>query len=87
MLKGNRLKDAGGVTIDGVALDLSAIQTPVMIVALKDDHVAAWKNTYAGRGLFGGPAGFLPGGSGPHPGLVHPQAPPDGGERVRGGGG
>ena len=28
-----------------------AIKTPVMIVALKDDHVSAWKNTYAGPRL------------------------------------
>ncbi|HZV84835.1 MAG TPA: alpha/beta fold hydrolase, partial [Brevundimonas sp.] len=72
VLKGNRLKDAGGVSIDGVALDLSAVQTPVMIVALKDDHVAAWKNTYAGRGFFGGPTRFLLGGSGHNAGMINP---------------
>lgn len=74
VLKGNRLKDAGGVTIDGVALDLSAVQTPVMIIALKDDHVAAWKNTYAGRRFFGGPTRFLLGGSGHNAGMINPPA-------------
>jgi polyhydroxyalkanoate synthase len=74
VLKGNRLKDAGGVTIDGVALDLSAVQTPVMIVALKDDHVAAWKNTYGGRRFFGGPTRFLLGGSGHNAGMINPPA-------------
>lgn len=74
VLKGNRLREAGGVSIDGVALDLSAITTPVMIVALKDDHVAAWKNTYAGRCFFGGPTRFLLGGSGHNAGMINPPA-------------
>lgn len=74
VLKENRLKEPNGVTIDGVPLDLSAIKTPVMIVALKDDHVAAWKNTYAGRHFFGGPTRFLLGGSGHNAGMINPPA-------------
>ncbi len=74
VLQQNRLKDKGGVSIDGVALDLSAITTPVMIVALKDDHVSAWKNTYAGRNFFGGPTRFLLGGSGHNAGMINPPA-------------
>ena len=73
ILRGNQLKD-GGVAIDGVTLDLKAIQTPVMIVALKDDHVSAWKNTYAGRAFFGGPTRFLLGGSGHNAGMINPPA-------------
>lgn len=74
VLQQNRLKDKGGVVIDGVALDLGAITTPVMIVALKDDHVSAWKNTYAGRSYFGGPTRFLLGGSGHNAGMINPPA-------------
>lgn len=74
VLKDNRLKEPNGVSIDGVPLDLSAIRTPVMIVALKDDHVAAWKNTYAGRHFFGGPTRFLLGGSGHNAGMINPPA-------------
>lgn len=73
ILRGNQLKD-GGVAIDGVTLDLKAIETPVMIVALKDDHVSAWKNTYAGRVFFGGPTRFLLGGSGHNAGMINPPA-------------
>ncbi len=73
VLRGNQLKD-GGVAIDGVTLDLKAIETPVMIVALKDDHVSAWKNTYAGRHFFGGPTRFLLGGSGHNAGMINPPA-------------
>ncbi|RZJ05786.1 MAG: alpha/beta fold hydrolase [Brevundimonas sp.] len=74
VLQQNRLKDKGGVTVDGVALDLSRIQTPVMVVALKDDHVSAWKRTYAGRDYFGGPTRFLLGGSGHNAGMINPPA-------------
>lgn len=73
ILRGNQLKD-GGVQIDGVTLDLKAIEAPVMIVALKDDHVSAWKNTYAGRHFFGGPTRFLLGGSGHNAGMINPPA-------------
>lgn len=73
ILRGNQLKD-GGVAIDGVTLDLKAIETPVMIVALKDDHVSAWKNTYTGRHFFGGPTRFLLGGSGHNAGMINPPA-------------
>jgi polyhydroxyalkanoate synthase len=73
ILRGNQLKD-GGVEIDGVTLDLKAIETPIMIVALKDDHVSAWKNTYAGRQYFGGPTRFLLGGSGHNAGMINPPA-------------
>jgi polyhydroxyalkanoate synthase subunit PhaC len=74
VLQQNRLKEPGGVVIDGVGLDLSAITTPVMIVALKDDHVSAWKATYTGRGYFGGPTRFLLGGSGHNAGMINPPA-------------
>jgi polyhydroxyalkanoate synthase len=73
ILRGNQLKD-GGVQIDGVTLNLEAIETPVIIVALKDDHVSAWKNTYAGRHFFGGPTRFLLGGSGHNAGMINPPA-------------
>ncbi len=74
ILAGNKLKDAGGITIDGVALDLSKITTPVMLIALKDDHVSAWKSTYAQRTRFGGPTRFLMGGSGHNAGMINPPA-------------
>lgn len=74
VLQQNRLKDAGGVTIDGVALDLSKIETPLMIVALKDDHVSAWRPTYEQRRHFGGPVRFILGGSGHNAGMINPPA-------------
>ena len=74
VLGANRLKDPGGLTVAGQALDLSQVTTPVMLVALKDDHVSAWKPTYAQRTHFGGPTRFLMGGSGHNAGMINPPA-------------
>ncbi|MGH8922205.1 MAG: hypothetical protein ACRD0H_28355, partial [Actinomycetes bacterium] len=74
MLHQNRLRQAGGITIDGVPIDVGAIETPVTMVAFKDDHVAAWDDSYAGLHLFGGPKRFLVGGSGHNAGMINPPA-------------
>ena len=74
VLQQNRLKEPGGVILDGVGVDLSKITAPVFVVALKDDHVSAWKETFAGRRLFGGPTRFLLGGSGHNAGTINPPA-------------
>lgn len=74
VLQQNRLREPGGLSIDGVPIDLGAIKTPVFVVALKDDHVSAWKETFAGRSLFGGPTRFLLGGSGHNAGMINPPA-------------
>ena len=72
ILKANRLKDTGGIVIGDIALDLSKIETPITIVALKDDHVSAWKPTYEQRRYFGGPTRFILGGSGHNAGMINP---------------
>jgi polyhydroxyalkanoate synthase len=72
VLQQNRLREPGGLVIDGTPIDLGKITTPVFVVALKDDHVSAWKETYAGRSLFGGPTRFLLGGSGHNAGMINP---------------
>ena len=74
ILLNNRLKDAGGIEVDGVPLDLKSIKTPVFVVALKDDHVSAWKDTYEGRFNFGGETRFILGGSGHNAGMINPPA-------------
>jgi polyhydroxyalkanoate synthase subunit PhaC len=67
---GNKLREPGSVRVDGVALDLSEVQTPVYLISLKDDHVAEWKATYRGLKLFGGETHFLLGGSGHNAGTL-----------------
>jgi polyhydroxyalkanoate synthase len=67
---GNKLREKGAVTIGGVALDLSAVETPVTLVSLKDDHVAEWRGTYKGTQLLGGKVQFILGGSGHNAGTL-----------------
>jgi polyhydroxyalkanoate synthase len=72
ILRDNKLKDPGGITLDGVPLDLGAIETPLLAISLKDDHVSAWEATYEGARLLGGPVSFLLGGSGHNAGVINP---------------
>lgn len=74
LLHGNKLREPGGLTFDGQAIDLRQITAPVTLISLKDDHVSGWQATYEGAGLFGGPTRFLLGGSGHNAGLVNPPA-------------
>jgi len=67
---GNKLREKGGMVLDGVALDLGLVETPVYFISLKDDHVAEWKGTYRGTQLFGGETHFLLGGSGHNAGTL-----------------
>ncbi|HEV2747089.1 MAG TPA: alpha/beta fold hydrolase [Allosphingosinicella sp.] len=72
LLRDNRLREPGGMALDGVPLDLGAIKTPLLAISLKDDHVSAWQATYDGARLFGGPVTFLLGGSGHNAGVINP---------------
>ena len=72
VLNQNRLREPGGLEINGTPLDLTQVKTPVFVVALKDDHVSAWKDTYTGRFLFGGETRFILGGSGHNAGMINP---------------
>jgi polyhydroxyalkanoate synthase len=72
VLRDNRLKEPGGIVLDGVPLDLAAVKTPVLAISLKDDHVSAWGATHDGARLLGGPVAFLLGGSGHNAGVINP---------------
>jgi len=51
-----------------------AMDTPAMVISLKDDHVSAWQATYDGAKLLGGETHFLLGGSGHNAGVINPPA-------------
>jgi polyhydroxyalkanoate synthase len=70
LLKDNRLKDPAVFTVGGVAIDLAAIETPMLVIALKDDHVSAWEAVYRGARDLG--ADFVLGGSGHNAGVINP---------------
>jgi polyhydroxyalkanoate synthase len=74
VLKDNALTRAGALRIGDEAIDLGAVETPAMVISLKDDHVSAWQATYDGARLLGGKTRFLLGGSGHNAGVINPPA-------------
>jgi polyhydroxyalkanoate synthase len=72
LLHGNRLREPGAFVVRGVPIDLGAIQTPILSIALKDDHVSSVKAVYDGARLL--KAEFVLGGSGHNAGVINPPA-------------
>ena len=68
----NRLVQPGGLTIDGVPIDLRTVKTPTYVQAGREDHIAppqsVWKITHH----FSGPLKFVLAGSGHIAGVVNP---------------
>lgn len=74
MYQKNLLSTPGGITLDGVPIDLSRIDIPVHIISTKEDHIAPWKATYAATQLYSGETTFTLAGSGHIAGIVNPPA-------------
>ncbi|WP_324808860.1 hypothetical protein SH584_04405 [Sphingomonas sp. LY29] len=72
LLLDNRLREPAGFEVRGKAIDLAAIKTPMLVIALKDDHVSAWEAVYRGARHLN--ADFMLGGSGHNAGVINPPA-------------
>lgn len=72
LLLENALAEPAGFEVGGVAIDLAAIDRPILSIALKDDHVSAWTAVYDGAKLLR--ADFVLGGSGHNAGVINPPA-------------
>jgi polyhydroxyalkanoate synthase subunit PhaC len=72
MYQKNRLVEPGGITLDGVPIDLQTVRVPAYFLSTKEDHIAPWKATYKGSRLLGGPVRFVLGGSGHIAGVINP---------------
>lgn len=72
LLKDNALTKPGSLELSDKKIDLGKINTPTMVISLKDDHVSAWEATYDGAKLLGGHVRFLLGGSGHNAGVINP---------------
>ncbi len=70
----NLLRQPGGITLNGVPIDLAKVPVPIYAVATIEDHIAPWKSVYAGAQLFQGKVRFLLGGSGHIAGIINPPA-------------
>ena len=68
----NRLREPGGITLDGVAIDLSKVKVPAYFVSAKEDHIAPWTACFQGSQLLGGKTRFVLGGSGHIAGVINP---------------
>jgi len=75
MYQENLLSKPGGITLDGVPIDVTKVETPSFFLSTQEDHIAPWKTTYATTQLFTGPRKFVLAGSGHIAGVVnHPDA-------------
>jgi len=70
----NLLGVPGGITLDGVPIDLSKVTVPAYFISTAEDHIAPWKTTYKGSRYLGGEVRFVLGGSGHIAGIVNPPA-------------
>lgn len=73
----NKLIEPGGVSLNGVDIDLANVQIPTYTISAVEDHIAPWTSTYAATQLFTGERTFVLGGSGHIAGIVNP---PDAGK-------
>jgi polyhydroxyalkanoate synthase len=70
----NLLGVPGGLSMEGVAIDLSKVKLPAYFISTAEDHIAPWKTTYKGSRYLGGGVRFVLGGSGHIAGIVNPPA-------------
>ncbi len=74
----NLLAQPGGITLDGVPIDLGKVKVPAYFISTREDHIAPWKSTYRGAQLLGGAEKrFVLAASGHIAGIVNP---PDSGK-------
>jgi len=72
MYQENLLVQPGGISLDGVLIDLRKIETPSFLLSTRDDHIAPWRSTYAATQLYHGPVKFMLSASGHIAGVVNP---------------
>ncbi len=72
MYQENKLIVPGGISLDGVPIDLSKITVPSFLLSTKEDHIAPWKSTYAATQIYKGPVKFVLAASGHIAGVVNP---------------
>ncbi|HKM65054.1 MAG TPA: class I poly(R)-hydroxyalkanoic acid synthase [Acidisphaera sp.] len=72
MYQRNLLREQGGITLDGVPIDLGKVQVPSYFLSTREDHIAPWQSTYRGTQLLGGSKRFVLAASGHIAGVVNP---------------
>jgi len=75
MYIGNRLREAGALTMLDEPIDLGRITAPAYVYASRDDHIVPWRSAYRTTELLGGDCTFVLGASGHIAGVVNPPVP------------
>lgn len=68
----NKLKVPGGISLNGVPIDLKKITTPAFFIASETDHITLWRSVFSGIHLFGGKCEFILSDSGHVRAVVNP---------------
>ena len=68
----NRLKDPGGIEMNGVGIDLSSIKVPCYFLATRNDHIAPWHAVFESTKLVNGPTKYVMADSGHVAGVINP---------------
>jgi polyhydroxyalkanoate synthase len=72
----NRLARPGAFEIDGVAIDLTKVETPLYVIGSEKDHIAPWRSVYRTTHLVSGPTRFVLSSGGHIAGMVNPPGNP-----------
>jgi polyhydroxyalkanoate synthase subunit PhaC len=72
MYQENLLIRSGGISLDGVPIDLGKVRTPAFLLSTREDHIAPWRSTYAATQIYKGPVKFVLSASGHIAGVVNP---------------
>jgi polyhydroxyalkanoate synthase len=67
----NRLVEPGGITLNGIPVDLTQIKIPVFLQSSKEDHIAPYPSVYKATRHYSGPVTFMLAGSGHIAGVVN----------------
>lgn len=68
----NKLREPGGLEMDGLKIDITKIRTPMFILATRDDHIAPWTSIYPATQILDTEVEFVLGGSGHIAGVINP---------------
>jgi polyhydroxyalkanoate synthase len=76
MYQKNLLIKPEALTIGGVPIDLTTIETPSYVLSTREDHIAPWKSTYAATQTYKGEIRFVLAASGHIAGVINPPYKP-----------
>jgi polyhydroxyalkanoate synthase len=67
----NKLVEPGGITLNGIPVDLTRIEIPIFLQSSKEDHIAPYPSVYKATRHYSGPVTFMLAGSGHIAGVVN----------------